>query len=580
MAFERVGAMSGQVHYEVYSRKTALSGWALVQACENRQQAVDTAEDLLADKRAIGVKVTKEILDPGTMRFESIVVMSRGDTEIAKRRPVVEEEVAPRCLTPDDLYAPHARDVLAQVLEDWLRRQSVTAFELLHRPDLAERLEASGVELQHAIQRIAVPDSQASGQPIHEVVRHYQKLADQTLERIIEAGRKGLFPDLANRSLAELADRLAGAPERAFVMGGTLSGALVGLRLHSERLDRLMDLADLAPAAGPGRTLVMGAIEQILREMLASRAVLSQILGPELDLGASLAAAVRMVAPREIEMLLKADPRFAAQMPEISGPASRLGARLAAGEFPQLSTALVRMVVRELTGSRRLRPSSARGEIDVLRALAMGLTATAGRLMTLEEIQIAFTERSKTLVAADFVAAFVSCCDTALCEAEHLTRLCENVTGGANKRAAARWLSACVTSLKFETEMRAGLSAGTAMQRLAILAKLARSVAAAALGEADQAAITTAIGTVAAGLEAETKLVAQLGRSPAPLPHKLSALLKLAAGEAGPPGVVADRAKAEVMRLYKAPETRAALAADPAAMPMLQPMLRAVGIAA
>jgi hypothetical protein len=579
MAFFGAGAMSGQVHYEVYSRKTALSGWALVQACESKQQAIDTAEDLLRDKHAIGVKVTKETLDPGTMRFDSIVVMTRGDTQV-QRPKAVQEELAPRCLAPDDLYAPHAREVLGTVLEDWLRRQSVTAWELLHRPDLAERLEASGVELQHAIQRVAVPDSQSSGQPVHEVVRHYQKLADQTLERVIGAGRKGLFPDLANRSLAEVADRLATAPDRAFVIGGTIAGALVGLRLQDERLERLMDLADRAPAAGPGRALVMGAIEDILSEMLASRAILAQILGPDLDLGASLAAAVRMVAPREIDMLLKADARFAAQMPEISGPASRLAARLAAGEFSRLSTALVRMVVRELTGARRLRPSNARGEIDVLRALAMGLTATAGRLITLEEIQIAFTERSKALVTADFVTAFVSHCDTALCEAEHLTRLCENVTGGANKRAAARWLAACVGSLKFETEMRNGLSAGTAMQRLGILAKLARSVAAAALGEIDQAQITAAIGTVAAGLEAETRLVAQLGRSPAPMPHKLSALLKLAVGEAGPPGAVAERAKAEVVRLYRAPETRAALAADPAAMPMLQPMLRAAGIAA
>ncbi len=572
--------MSGQVHYEVYFRKTALSGWDLVQACDSKQQAIETAGELLADRRAVGVKVTRETLDPATMRFDSKIVMTRGDTEVPRHKSAAAGEMTPRCLAPDDLYAPHARDVLAQVLEEWLRRQSVTAFELLHRPDLAERLEASGVELQHAIQRIAVPDSQVSGQPIHEVVRHYQNLADRTLEKVIGAGRKGLFRDLANRSLAELADRLAGAPDGAFIMGGTLAGALVGLRLHSERLDRMMDLADLAPVAGPGRALVMGAIEQILREMLASPAVLSQILGPDLDHGERLAAALRMVAPREIEMLLRADPRFARQMPNISGPASRLGARLAAGEFPQLANALVRMVVRELSGSRRLRPSSARGEIDVLRALAMGLTAAAGRLLTLEEIQIAFTERSRTLVAADFVAAFVSQCDTALSEAEHLTRLCENVTGGANKRAAARWLLACVTSVRFETELRAGLSARTAMQRLGILARLARSVAAATLGDKDEAQITAAIGKVAAGLEAETKLVQQLGRSPAPIPQKLAALLRLAVGEAGPPGTVAERAKAEALRLCRVPETRAALAADPAAMPLLQPMLKAAGIAA
>ena len=33
-----------------------------------------------------------------------------------------------------------------------------------------------------------------------------------------------------------------------------------------------------------------------------------------------------------------------------------------------------------------------------------------------------------------------------LCEAEALSRLCENVTGTANKRSAARWLSAWTTT--------------------------------------------------------------------------------------------------------------------------------------
>ena len=62
------------------------------------------------------------------------------------------------------------------------------------------------------------------------------------------------------------------------------------------------------------------------------------------------------------------------------------------------------MVLRELMGPRRLRPADAPGEIDILRTLAMSLTATAGRLLTLEEVQTAFTERSKSLVTADFVA--------------------------------------------------------------------------------------------------------------------------------------------------------------------------------
>src|SRR5690606_10942954 len=150
-----------------------------------------------------------------------------------------------------------------------------------------------------------------------------------------------------------------------------------------------------------------------------------------------------------------------------------------------------------------------------------------GRLLTLEEVQTAFNERSKALVTADFVAAYVKSCTTVLCEAEALTRLCENVTGGANKRAAARWLSACVGSLRFEGEMRAPSVEHTPAQRLGILAGLSRAVRGCGLTERDETEIVAAIGAVGGTVEAEARIVAMLARSPAPLPQKLSVLLRM-----------------------------------------------------
>src|SRR5690606_29713763 len=148
---------------------------------------------LFADRRAAAVRVTKETLDPQTMEFQSITVLTLGAPEV-KRKPIVRHDDQPsNCVTPQDLYAPHAREVIGRVLEDWLKRRQVTPFELLHRPDLAEVLEASGVELQHAVQKVAVPQSQATGQAVHDLIRHYQKLVQATTERIIEAGRKSLF---------------------------------------------------------------------------------------------------------------------------------------------------------------------------------------------------------------------------------------------------------------------------------------------------------------------------------------------------------------------------------------------------
>lgn len=572
--------MAGPVHYEVYIRKTAPAPWSLQMATEDRAHAVQTAEELLGDGRAAAVRVTKETLDPDTMAFNSVTVLTRGAPEVQRKRVVPDDEAGPRCGSPQDLYAPMARDQIGRVLEDWLNRQGVTAFELLHRPDLAEKLEASGVELQHAIQKIAVPESQAVGQPVHDLVRHYQKLADRTIERLLFAGRKNQFPDLQDHSLADLAHRLSGQADRAFVMGGIVSGALNGVRGGRARLDRLMDLAERAPMEGPPRAMVMVSIEQVMCELFAARTNLADVLGPALDQGASLAAVVRMVAPREVAALINQDARLALQVPVVEGPAARLGERVAAGEFPLLSAALARMVVRELMSPRRLRPNDAAGEIDILRTLAMTLTATAGRLLTLEEVQTAFNERSKALVTADFVAAYVKTCTTVLCEAEALTRLCENVTGLANKRAAARWLSACVGSLRFEGEMRAASADQTAAQKLGILANLTRAVRGCGLIERDENDIVTAIGAVGGTVEAEARITAMLARSPAPLPQKLSVLLRMAAGETAPLGPAADRAKVEAIKLFRAPDNRAALAAAPETLAPLKGLMKAAGLAA
>ena len=549
-------------------------------ATEDRAQAVQTAEDMLSDNRAAAVRVTKETLDPDTMEFNSVTVLTRGAPEVQRKRVVPEDQAGPRCSAPQDFYAPHAREMIGRVLEDWLGRNGVTAFELLHRPDLAERLEASGVELQHAIKKVAVPESQDVGQPVHDLMRHYQKLSDQALERIVAAGRRNLFPNLEDCSIADIAHRMAGQPDRAFIMGGVVCGALTGLRGGRPRLDRLMDLAERAPLDGAPHAMVMVPIEQLLCEMLGARTSLADVLGPSLDQGASLAAVVRMVAPREINALIAQDPRLALQVPAVDGPAARLGARLEAGEFPLLSAALARMVLRELMSPRRLRPNDAAGEIDILRTLAMTLTVTAGRLLTLDEVQTAFNERSKAIVTADFVAAYVKPCTTVLCEAEALTRLCENVTGIGNKRSAARWLSACVGSLRFESEMRAQSGTQTAAQKLGVLAGLQRAVRACGLTERDDEEINAAIGTVGGAVEAEARIVMMLARSPAPLLQRLSVLLRLAAGETAPLGPAADRAKAEAVKLFRAPESRAALSAAPETLAPLKGLMQAAGLAA
>ena len=570
--------MAGPVHFEVYARKTAQSGWALQQATEARDQAMQLAEELLADKRAVSVRVTKETLDVETMEFMSVTLLTKGAPEPAKPKQVRDDRQMNACATPQDLYTPLARELVGRVLEDWLARNRVTAFELLHRPDLVEKLEASGVELQHAVQKVAVPESQASGQPVHEVIRHYQRLIEQASQRVLKAGRGGGFPDLSAQPVGDLARKIADAPDRAFIMGGAVAGALASVRGWRAKLETLMDLADTAPdEAGPA-ALVHVAIEQMTLEILSVREGLCDVLGPSLDLGGQLAALVRMASPMEVEQLTQVDPTVAEVMPALDGPARRLGLRMASGQYKLLAANLSKRVLRELMGPRRLRPHDAAGEIDILRALAMTLTAAAGRLLTLEETQIAFAERSKALVAADFVESYLGRDAPPLMEATALVRLCENVTGAAAKRSAARWLAASVTALKFERSLREPGMGVT--QKLAALADLQARTRACEMNDKDEREICDALGRVGGAVEADAKFTLQLARAPAGPAQKLGVLLRLAAGDGCPLGPAADRAKAEALRLLKSPDTRQAIANDPQALGALKPLMQAAGLAA
>lgn len=66
--------MAGPVHYEIYIRRTPPDDWSLSQATEDRRRAMETAEDLMRDRQAVAVRVTKETLDPETMEFASVVI--------------------------------------------------------------------------------------------------------------------------------------------------------------------------------------------------------------------------------------------------------------------------------------------------------------------------------------------------------------------------------------------------------------------------------------------------------------------------------------------------------------------------
>lgn len=569
--------MGGRVHYELFVRRQQGAGWVLDIATEDRARVIEAAEDALAERRVAAVRVTKEILNEDTMEFSSVTILERGLTDRSKpKKERTDNE--PLCVSPGDLYTCHARERIGRLLDGWLTRQKATPFELLHRPDLVQRLEAEGVELQHAIQKIAVPEAQARGIGVHEIMRSFQRLAERSIERLLKDAKKGNLPDLDKEGFAKAAERLVREPERSYLLGAGVAASIAPARGWGDKVGLLLDLADSAPMNPEARDVALTVIEQPLAEILGSKAGLMDLLGPDLDLGGQLAAMTRLAGADSVEALIGIEASVARVMPPLNPAAARLANWLAGPHFESCRSAVAKRVLRELTGPRRLKPGEAEQEIELLRGLAMALTAAGGRVLSMEDIHHAFAERSKSLVTGDFVDALLGMNRSSREEIEMLIKLAENVTGGSNKRQAARWLNANVSSLRFEKEQRYGPDSPTT--KLTALALLQKSVLRAGLAPEDAEPIRAKIGEVGGMVEADGKLVSALAKAPAPAAHRLNVLLRLAIGEAAPLGPAADRARAEALKLVKAPNIREELARTPEGLAQVRSLMQTAGLAA
>jgi hypothetical protein len=568
--------MSDQVHYELFVRRKVGAQWTLDMATEIRTHALQTAEEALEQGRAVAVRVSKETLDPDTREYKSISIFTKGQVDGGKPKKV-QEDLEPLCVQPSDLYTAHARDRIGRLLEGFLERHHATPFELLHRPDLVEKLEASGTDLQHALQKIAIPEAEARGMSVHELIRTFQGLVERTVANLMKAFKKGDLPDLDKEGFARAAERLAIDPDRAFLLGAGVAASIAPGKNWSEKLARLLDLADAAPTDPKARAAALAAIETPLAEIIGSKAGMADLLGSnkeggEADLGTTLAAMTRLAGGAQVEGLIRVEAGVRNCMPELNGTAKRLCEWLSGEEFPAVRMSIAQRVLKELNGVRRLKPADAEAEIEFLRALAMSLTAAAGRILPPEDITSAFTTRSKTLLNGEFIEALLGRDRSSREEVQMLIRLAENVMGAVNKRTAARWLSANVLALRFERELRQGPDSAAA--KLAALAALQRALVRSGLVVEDYEPLCARLGEVGGMIEVDARLVTMLVRAPAPLAQKMSVLIKLAMGEAGPTGPVADKAKVEVMKLARAPEAREELANSPETMDLLKGMVQ------
>src|SRR5579862_2354021 len=265
-SLRRAFMSAGDVHFEVFVRRYPDSGWALKMATDVRLTALDAAKELVEKGSCAAARVMRETLDPETGEYHSLTILSLGVPE-RPRKVKAPEPTEPLCVSPQDLYTCHARERIGRLFETWLERHEATPFELLHRPDLVEQLEASGVEIAHAVQKIAVPEAHSRGATVAEMTKSFKSLGERAIERLMRDARKGL-PHVSPDTFAKTAAQLAKDPEGAYRLGCAVATHIAPGRSWAEKVGLLLDLADNAPAEGAGRALALSVIAQPLEEIV------------------------------------------------------------------------------------------------------------------------------------------------------------------------------------------------------------------------------------------------------------------------------------------------------------------------
>ncbi|MEM1103824.1 MAG: hypothetical protein AAGH48_06920, partial [Pseudomonadota bacterium] len=426
---------------------------------------------------------------------------------------------------------------IAEVLEGPLRRWSLTVSELIHRSDAVERLERAGMDLQHAIQKVAVAQSTARGQPVQAVVKKLNGLVEQATEKLHADHQAGFFAPLDKAGLAGLAKKLRGKTEIEYRLRGSVALALKEAGDWSKKFNFLLALIQTAPPTGEERAVSLAAIDTFIAEMLTGRSAMRDLLGERDDLGAALTDLVEILvgeAPKSASIGVKAlTEQFCDDM------------------LPAANRALVERLLHELKRGDRLKPNDIAGEVRLVRKLASRIVEAQGQYLSIDEITDAFSHRSRRLLSPESIDELLADVPDPVAQLEKLLMLEENIVGAENRRRLAEFIVPQITANKMEAHF-VGMkeSVGRRLQRISAFVNLVEK---SDFHESSKADIVRALDELAVRVDEQTGFLDAIAKQKAPTSERVLALLRLCAHGVLVDGECAMRAKRKAITLMRDP---------------------------
>jgi len=502
--------MAQQIHYEIFRRRGASGSWNLVEARDRREDALKFAESLIAND-TIAIKVVKETYTEETGDYLSLTIFEHGDKK-TKSKAASEDLPASPCFRPDDLYSYHARKTIASLIPDFLARHKVTVIELGHRPDLLERLEATGTLLQHAIQRVAVAQAAAGENQLAKIIRSLHDLTTQTMHRVYRDAEKKRFAAVAPGGFLALAEKLAAVPDGQYLLNGSLAHYLRDTKGWDEKVSRLLLLIEEAVGETPGAKLLFLCIDNLISEVLNGSAGLRELIGAKENNGSAVMALVKLFLGREPDETEGREGLIA------------LTKQFKADNLATARIAIAQRILAEIKSFKRLCPESVENEFKMLRQIANLVVTGIGKYLSHEDLISAFVLRSQRLITAEALAPYLSgvAPDVKL---ERILFVEENIIGVENKRRLADYVTPVITGSNFETHFQDAKT--PPLQRLQQLCALQARVQRSGFQEKQRGEICDVLDKVAANVETKARLFDSIERKSGSHIDKAMTLLRL-----------------------------------------------------
>lgn len=506
--------MAQQIHYEIFRRRGAGS-WTLVEARDRREDALKFAESLITGD-AIGIKVVKETYNDETGDYLTLTIFEHGDKKI-KSKSASEDAPSLPCFRVDDLYSYHARKTIASLLADFLARHKVTVIELGHRPDLIERLEATGTLLQHAIQRVAVAQAASGENQLAKIIRSLHDLTTQAMHRVYRDAGKKRFAAVAPGNFRAHAETLAASHEGQYLLNGSIAHYLKDSKGWDDKVAHLMVLMIEAEGQTPGAQLLFQCIDNLISEVLGGSAGLRELIGAKENNAAAVMSLVRLFLGRNPDETEGRDGLIA------------LTQQFGAGNLPNARIAIAQRILSEIKSFKRLCPDSIENEFKALRQIANLVVTGIGKYLSHEDLIAAFVLRSQRLITAEALAPFLSgtAPDVKL---ERILFVEENIIGAENKRRLADYVTPIITGSNFETHFQT--SNIPVLARLQQLCALQGRVLRSGFQDNQKREICDALDKVAVNVETKMRLLESLDKKSASHIDKAITLLRLVNADA------------------------------------------------